>query len=304
MAIAAISFGIVFLLFASGGLLLFYKEAMLQRMSAVVNHQAKRGDLLGTLEQTRSSLGSAIEQLNRLIPKSQAEVGVAEKRLIRAGYRNDSAVKIFYGAKVIAPLVLVLLVLIFGLSDYFGPFFAYATALGLGFLVPDFWLGRRIANRQKQIRRGLPDALDFLVICIEAGLSLDQATARTAQELKLSQPALSDELGIIVLEHRAGRLRSDSWKQFAERTDVDTVRTLATVLVQSEQLGTSVTKTLRVHSETLRTKRRQQVEEQAAKTSVKLVFPLVFFIFPSLFVVVLAPELIILSEGFNNLFTH
>ncbi len=304
MAIAAISFGIVFLLFASGGLLLFYKEAMLQRMSAVVNPQAKRGDLLGTLEQTRSSLGSAIEQLNRLIPKSQAEVGVAEKRLIRAGYRNDSAVKIFYGAKVIAPLVLVLLVLIFGLSDYFGPFFAYATALGLGFLVPDFWLGRRIANRQKQIRRGLPDALDFLVICIEAGLSLDQATARTAQELKLSQPALSDELGIIVLEHRAGRLRSDSWKQFAERSDVDTVRVLATVLVQAEQLGTSITKTLRVHSETLRTKRRQQVEEQAAKTSVKLVFPLVFFIFPSLFVVVLAPELIILSEGFNNLFTH
>jgi tight adherence protein C len=108
----------------------------------------------------------------------------------------------------------------------------------------------------------------------------------------------------VVLGQRAGRLRSDAWKQFAERTDVDTVRILATVLVQAEQLGTSVTKTLRVHSETLRTKRRQQVEEQAAKTSVKLVFPLVLFIFPSLFVVVLGPPMIIMSEGFKSLFAH
>ena len=142
------------------------------------------------------------------------------------------------------------------------------------------------------------------MICIEAGLSLDQATARTAEELSLSHPAISDELDIVVLEQRAGRLRSDAWKQFAERTDVDTVRVLATVLVQAEQLGTSVTKTLRVHSETLRTKRRQQVEEQAAKTSVKLVFPLVLFIFPSLFVVVLGPPMIIMSENLNSLFAH
>ena len=108
----------------------------------------------------------------------------------------------------------------------------------------------------------------------------------------------------MVLEQRAGRVRSEAWRQFAERTDVDTVRVLATVLVQSEQLGTSVAKTLRVHSETLRTKRRQQVEEQAAKTSVKLVFPLVFFIFPSLFVVALGPEAIIMSESFRTYFAH
>ena len=304
MQIAAISFGVMFLLIASGGLLLFYRQAMLQRISTVVNPQPKRGDLLDTIQQTRSSLGSIVEQLNSLIPKSQAEISVVEKRLVRAGYRNESAVKIFYGAKVVVPLVMCLGVLATGLSDYFGPFFAYASALGLGFLMPDFWLGRRISIRQKHIRRGLPDTLDFLVICIEAGLSLDQATARTAEELRLSQPAISDELGIVVLEHRAGRLRSDSWKNFADRTDVDTVRVLATVLVQAEQLGTSISKTLRVHSDTLRTKRRQQVEEQAAKTSVKLVFPLVFFIFPSLFVVVLGPELILLSEGFNNLFSH
>jgi tight adherence protein C len=303
MGIALISFGAVFLLVASAGLLLFYREAMIQRIGEVVNPRAKKADLLSSIQQTGSSLGGFVEQLNRILPKSDAEVSIIQKRLIRAGFRKDSAVQIFYGAKVLVPLALCIVAVATGLASY-SPFFAYAIALGLGFLLPDFWLGRAIKKRQKKIRSALPDALDFLVICIEAGLSLDQATQRTAQELSLSYPAISDELDIVVLEQRAGRLRSDAWKQFAERTDVDTVRVLATVLVQAEQLGTSVTKTLRVHSETLRTKRRQQVEEQAAKTSVKLVFPLVLFIFPSLFVVVLGPPMIIMSENLNSLFAH
>jgi tight adherence protein C len=180
------------------------------------------------------------------------------------------------------------------------PFFVYAIALGLGFLAPDFWLGRRISTRQASIRRGLPDVLDLLVICIEAGLSMDQATSRTAEELALAHPAVCDELGIVVLEQRAGRARSDAWKQFADRTGVDSVRNLVTVLIQSEQLGTSVAKTLRVHSDTLRTQRRQKVEEQAAKTTVKLVFPLVLFIFPSLFLVTLGPAAIIMAESFKR----
>jgi tight adherence protein C len=303
MGIALISFGAVFLLVASAGLLLFYREAMIQRIGEVVNPRAKKAGLLSSIQQTGSSLGGFVEQLNRILPKSDAEVSVIQKRLIRAGFRKDAAVQIFYGAKVLVPLALCIVAVATGLASY-SPFFAYAIALGLGFLLPDFWLGRAIKKRQKKIRSALPDALDFLVICIEAGLSLDQATARTAAELSLSHPAISDELDIVVLEQRAGRLRSDAWKQFAERTDVDTVRVLATVLVQAEQLGTSVTKTLRVHSETLRTKRRQQVEEQAAKTSVKLVFPLVLFIFPSLFVVVLGPPMIIMSENLNSLFAH
>jgi tight adherence protein C len=303
MGIAAVSFGVIFLLVASGGLLLFYREAMLQRISDVVSPSPKKPDFLTSIQQTGSSLTGLMERLDRILPKSAAEVSVAEKRLVRAGYRNESAVKIFYGAKVLVPLILCLIAVGTGFASY-SPFFAYATALGVGFLLPDFWLGRRIKRRQKYIRMGLPDALDFLVICIEAGLALDQATTRTAQELRLSHPDISDELDIVVLEQRAGRLRSDAWKQFAERTDVDTVRILATVLVQAEQLGTSVTKTLRIHSDTLRTKRRQQVEEMAAKTSVKLVFPLVFFIFPSLFVVVLGPEAIIMAESFSTIFPH
>lgn len=303
MGIALISFGAIFLLITSAGLLLFYREAMLQRISDVVTPRSKKTGLMTSLQQTGTSLGGFVEQLNRVVPKSPEEVSVIQRRLIRAGFRKDSAVQIFYGAKVLVPVVLCIIAVVTGFASY-SPFFAYAIALGLGFLLPDFWLGRQIKNRQKKIRLALPDALDFLVICIEAGLSLDQATARSAEELRLSHPEISDELDIVVLEQRAGRLRSDAWKQFGDRTDVETVRVLATVLVQAEQLGTSVTKTLRVHSETLRTKRRQQVEEQAAKTSVKLVFPLVFFIFPSLFVVVLGPPAIIMSENFTNLFAH
>ena len=303
MGFAAFTFFVIFLLIASGGMLLFYREAMLHRISEVVPSRGKRRTLLGTIQQTRFSFGGMVENLERVLPKTQAEVSVTQQRLIRAGYREDTAVNLFYGAKVLVPLTLCLLVLVTGLASS-NAFFVYALALGLGFLAPDFWLGRRITLRQKRIRLGLPDVLDLMVICIEAGLSMDQATARTAEELRVAQPVISDELGIVVLEQRAGRARSDAWKQFAERTGVDSVRNLVSVLVQSEQLGTSVAKTLRVHSDTLRIQRRQRVEEQAAKTTIKLVFPLVLFIFPSLFLVTLGPALIIMSESFQKYLNH
>jgi tight adherence protein C len=299
MGFVAFTFFVIFLLIASGGLLLFYRQAMVQRISTVVTPRGKRGALLSTLQQTSSSFGGMVGHLERVLPKSQAEVSVVQRRLIRAGFRKDSAVNLFYGAKVLVPLSLCLLALVTGLAHN-NPFFAYVLALGLGFLAPDFWLGRRMKLRQASIRRGLPDALDLLVICIEAGLSMDQATARTVEELRTAQPQVCDELGIVVLEQRAGRARADAWRQFAERTDVDSVRNLVSVLVQSEQLGTSVAKTLRVHSDTLRTQRRQRVEELAAKTTIKLVFPLVFFIFPSLFLVTLGPAIIIMSESFKK----
>ncbi|HEV2274067.1 MAG TPA: type II secretion system F family protein [Acidobacteriaceae bacterium] len=303
MGFAAFTFLIIFLLIASGGLLLFYREAMIQRIAAVISPRPKPEGLLSTIQQTKSSLGGMVERFERILPRSQAEVSVVQQRLIRAGYRSDSAVKVFYGAKVLLPVSLALLAMVTRASSY-SPFFVYAMALGLGFLVPDFWLGRRISNRQAHIRRGLPDVLDLLVICIEAGQSLDQATVRTAEELNRAHPAICDELGVVVLEQRAGRPRADAWKNFAERTAVDSVRNLVSVLVQSEQFGTSVAKTLRVHSDTLRTQRRQKVEEQAAKTTVKLVFPLVFFIFPSLFLVTIGPAAIIMAESFQKYLNH
>jgi tight adherence protein C len=303
MGFAAFTFLVIFLLIASGGLILFYREAMLQRISAVVTPRAKQtGGLFGSL-QRRVSVGGVVQQFQRVLPRSQAEVSVTQQRLIRAGYRNDSTVNVLYGAKVLVPLALCLLVTVSGLSSY-NPFLAYALALGLGFLAPDFWLGRKIAKRQARIRLGLPDVLDLLVICMEAGQSLDQATARTAQELSRAQPEVSDELGVVVLEQRAGRPRADAWRHFAERTAVDSVRNLVSVLVQAEQFGTSIAKTLRIHSDTLRVQRRQKVEEQAAKTTVKLVFPLVLFIFPSIFLVTLGPAAIIIQESFKTTFIH
>jgi tight adherence protein C len=302
MALTIVAFCVVFLLIASGGLILFYREEMHKRISAAIAQGEKQPNVLNAVQQTGHSLGMVVEQFERIVPKTQAEVSVMRRRLIRAGYRKESSIKVLYGAKVLVPLVLCAAVLLSGLGSM--NFLAYIVALGIGYLLPDFWLGRAITRRQKRIRLGLPDVLDLLIICIEAGLGLDQALARTVQELTRSQPAISDELGIVVLEQRAGRPRTDAWRHMADRTDLDVLRNLVTMLVQSEQFGTSIAKTLRTHSDTLRTQRVQQVEELAAKTTVKLIFPLVLFIFPCLFLVVVGPAAILISQSFGKHLSH
>ena len=303
MGFAITTFIAIFLLIVSGGLILFYREAMIQRVAQVVTPRPKQAGIRDTLQHTGSALGGVVQQFERVMPRTQADVSVIQKRLIRAGYRRESAVNYFYGAKVLTPIILCVVALTTGLGSR-SPFFVYLVALGLGFLLPDFWLGNRIAHRQAAIRRGLPDVLDLLVICIEAGLSLDQATSRSAEELAIAHPDICDELQLVVLEQRAGCPRAEAWKHFADRSNVESVRNLVSVLAQSEKFGTSIAKTLRVHSDTLRTQRRQKVEEQAAKTTVKLVFPLVFFIFPSLFLVTLGPAAIVIMENFSKYFSH
>jgi tight adherence protein C len=299
MWIAIGSFVAIFLLIASGGLLLFYRETMLQRIAEVINPTAgKPKSMLETIQQTGISIGGVVEHFDRYIPKTQAEVSITHQRLIRAGYRKEDAVKYLYGSKVLTPLVFCAIAAVTGLG-MMSPLFVYGMALVLGFLAPDLWLSRQIKKRQHRIRLGLPDVLDLLIICIEAGLSMDQATARSSVELTKAQPELCDELNVVVLEQRAGRPRADAWRNMAERTDVDSVRNLVTMLVQSEQLGTSVARTLRIHADTLRTQRVQAVEEAAAKLTVKLLFPLVFFIFPSLFIVVLGPAIISIMATFG-----
>jgi tight adherence protein C len=303
MVLVIIAFCAAFLLIASGGLLMFYREALPQRIAEAINPRPKKRNVISTIRETGFSIGGAVEHFEHLLPKSQAEIGIVLQRLTRAGYRNESAVKVFYGCKVLVPLGLCAIALVTDLASL-SPFFVYASCLGLGFLAPDFWLGKMISGRQKKLERGLPDVLDLLVICIEAGLSLDQATARTAEELKTAQPELCDEFGVLVLEQRAGRARSDAWKHLAERTAVESLRNLVSVLVQSEQFGTSVAKTLRQHADTLRAQRIQHVEEMAAKTTVKLVFPLVFFIFPALFLVVLGPAVLMMMDSFKTFLDH
>jgi tight adherence protein C len=301
MGFALVAFIAVFLLIASGGLLLFYREVMLKRISETITPHAKQKSLATVIQKTKYSISHVVERFDQIMPKSEKEVSVVLQRLTRAGYRDEQAVKFFYGCKVVMPLLLCAVAFLSGLASALGPFFVYLVALGGGFLLPDFLLGKKIEARQKRISRGLPDVLDLLVICMEAGLSLDQATSRSAQELSKSQPDLCDELGLVVLEQRAGRPRSEAWKKMAERTGVESLRNLVAMLVQTEQFGTSIAKMLRVHADTLRTQRVQAVEELAAKTSVKLVFPLVFFIFPALFLVTLGPAMIVMMEQFSKM---
>jgi tight adherence protein C len=234
-----------------------------------------------------------------VLPRSAQEVSKVKRQLARAGYREARHVNTFYAAKVVAPAGLCVLATITG-AFQLSPIFVYVTAACVGFLVPDFWLGRLATARKLNIRLGLPEALDLLVVCVEAGLSLDKAILRTAEEMRISQPEIADELGLISLEQRAGRPRAAAWHECAVRTGVDTVRSLASLIIQADKFGTSVGKALRSHAETLRTRRRQDAEERAAKTTVKLVFPLVMLIFPSLFVVTLGPSMIVMFESFQR----
>jgi tight adherence protein C len=298
MGLALLVFLSVFVLTSSVGVLTFYRKASLRRLSQMVTPVAENL-LLRSIEPTTQS--SRIEKLFRpfekVVPRSSEDVLTLQKRLTRAGYREKSYFSIFYSSKVLVPATLCLLVTVTR-AFIFNPLFMYGLAVGLGFLAPDFWLGNRMKARQRNLRLGLPEALDLIVICVEAGLSMDKATMRTAEELRISQPEIADELNLVYLEQRAGRPRAEAWKHFGERTGVDTICSLASILIQADKFGSSIGKTLRSHSEMLRSKRRQDAEEMAAKTPVKLVFPLVLFIFPSLFVVTLGPSIISMLEGF------
>jgi tight adherence protein C len=293
------TFGVV----VSAGLLLFYRDTVMDRLQLIIEPRLpSTWARFGTRLQRRPNTVETITRpFQNVLPRSAEETSVVQKRLIRAGFRHPSAVNIFYGSKVLVPAVLTVLATVTGAYDL-GPLFVYGLSIGLGFLAPDFWLGNRITSRQRKIKLGLPEALDMMVICTEAGLGLDQAMARVAEELKLSQPEIWDELILLGLEQKAGRLREDALKNLADRVDLPTMRALTTTLIQADQFGTSVAKTLRVYSDSLRTQRRQEAEEVAAKTTVKLVFPLVFFIFPSIFVVALGPAAISLWEGMQNAF--
>jgi len=301
MAVAILAFVAIFLLLGTGGALLFYRGGtMVQRISAAIDPTPKQKDVKSVIKQAGTSVTGIVQRFEQMMPKSDKEISITKQKLTLAGYRDENAVKMFYGSKVLTPMVLGLIAAVSGLANL-GPFMVYIVALGGGFLAPDFWLGKKIKKRQRRITRGMPDVLDLLVICMEAGLSLDQATARAAQELTSSQPEICDELNIVVLEQRAGRPRSEAWKRLSERTGVECVKNLVSMLVQTEQFGTSIAKMLRVHSDTLRTQRVQMIEELAAKTTVKLVFPLVLFIFPSLFLVTLGPAAIVMVESFGQL---
>ena len=204
----------------------------------------------------------------------------------------------FRGAKILLLLGLLSLVYFTGLYKN-NPIFILAIAGLGGYLLPDFWLTSRVRKRQHVIQLALPDALDLLVVCVEAGLALDQALLRVSQELRIAHPELCDELEIVNSEMRVGKARLDALRDLATRTGVDDLRSLVAMLIQTDRFGTSVAQSLRVHADQLRILRRQRAEERAAKAPVKMVPALVFFIFPAMFVVVLGPAVISIARYFN-----
>jgi tight adherence protein C len=231
-----------------------------------------------------------MKRLTAFLPKSPKDMSRLKRRMVRAGLHGNTPLALYSVGRLVCPIVfgaLPLLVVPMGQA-----LFLMAVMALLGFLLPGFILHRKTLARQKVITNGLPDALDLLIVCLEAGSSIDQGIVKVSDELSLAYPALAEELQMIVTETRAGKPRLEAFKNFASRTGVDDVRALVAMLVQTDRFGTSVSQALRTHAEVSRTKRRQRAEERAAKIGVKLVFPLVFLLFPAFFTVTLGPAVI------------
>jgi tight adherence protein C len=236
------------------------------------------------------SLVGALKRLGEKAPRSTKELGSLRLRLVQAGYRRDEALTLFFGIRVAFALLLFSL---FSSGFLSRPNLSVALGgLGLGYILPGMLLARLAKRRAHRIRLSLADMLDLLVVSVEAGLGLDQALQRVGQELAFAYPELADELRLINLELRAGKPRSEALRNLADRTGVDDLGSLVTMLIQTDKFGTSVAQALRVYSDTLRTKRRQRAEEAAAKTGVKMVFPLVTCIFPAIWVITIGPAAI------------
>ena len=233
-----------------------------------------------------------LSDVGKLVPTSTSKgLSRTHRMMIRAGYRRPEVVYAMQGIKVLLPIGLLCLVYFTGFFRL-NPVFIFLSAAVAGFMLPELWLSMKVRRRQRRIIIGLPDALDLMVVCVEAGLGLDQAIQRIAQELRISHPDLSEELRLVNLEMRVGKSRIEALRELGLRTGVEDIKSLVAMLIQTDRFGTDLARSLRVHADNLRTRRRQRAEEMAAKTTIKMVPPLVFFIFPALFAVILGPAVI------------
>jgi len=254
----------------------------------------------GTSTSTEASTFSAESAQNvfvsigRMMPAAKPKRVTQEARLLmRAGYRGDNAFLTVQGSRLVC-CVGFLLIAIWTGAYHFNPLVVLLVAGVLGWFAPEIWLQSRVKARQKRMQKALPDAMDLLVICVEVGLGLDQALLKVSDELALVHPELSGELQTVNLEMRVGKPRLEALRELAARTGLEDIKSLVSILVQTDRFGTSIVQALRTYSDELRTKRRQRAEEQSAKVSVKMVPPLVFFIFPSLMVVILGPAVLLI----------
>jgi tight adherence protein C len=247
---------------------------------------------------SRDAEAAEARQFMRFVPRSPREMGRLRRQLAKAGYQSYQAVAVYALTEMLLPLLFGGIALaVFGFGS--GVIIALVAAAA-GYTLPSIYLGRTIAAYKKQIRNGLADALDLLIVCVEAGSGLDQAIIKATDELRVSYPALSNEFGLMTTEIRAGKPRLEAFRNLAERTKVDDVQSLVAMLVQTDRFGTSVAQALRTYADVLRTKRRQRAEEKAAKLGVKLVFPLVLCMFPALYVVTLGPAVLEMIRFFSS----
>src|ERR1700739_438402 len=237
----------------------------------------------------RERIEQALDPLSKAVPLSPADVSRTRAWLIQAGLREPQHVSYYFGSRIMLAFLGLTSVIAFSGLDSMALLICVPA---FGFFLPRFFLKRMIKARQQRIRIGLPDALDLTVICVEAGLALDQALMRVGQDLHHAHPDLSDELHLVKLEMRAGKPRVEALRNLFERTGVDDIKSLVGTLIQTDRFGTSVAQALRVHSDSLRTERRQRAEEQAAKTTIKMVPPLVIFVLPSIIFVTIGPAVI------------
>jgi tight adherence protein C len=254
--------------------------------------------------QARSEKVAALLQtLGEQVQGRHANVSALRLQLIQAGYTGQAAVAVYLGSRIALPIGLagtsVFFLSVLGMTSFAG-IMATMWFGGVGYIVPTFFVKSRIRRRQKEMQRALPDALDLLVVCVEAGLGLNQALVRVSEEIERLSPVLSEQLALVNLEIRAGTPRDEAFRNMGDRTGMEDIRSLMAMLIQTDRFGTSVATALRVHADTMRTKRRQRAEEAAAKTTIKLVFPLVLFIFPAMFVVILGSAIIQIYEALGR----
>jgi tight adherence protein C len=255
--------------------------------------QARVAAATGVLLENKSlepETSKIAEKLSGIVPRSPKEMTRLRRKFVRAGYHSMTPIAIYTLGQLVLPVIFAFIPMVF--LPMSKAWMLTIIAALLGYLIPGFILSRITTKRQKVITNGLPDLLDLLIVCLEAGSSLDQAIVKATDELELAYPALAEEFRMLITETRAGKPRLEAFKNLASRTGVDDVRALVSMLVQTDRFGTSVAQALRTHAEVSRTKRRQRAEERAAKIGVKLVFPLVFLLFPAFFTVTLGPAVV------------
>jgi tight adherence protein C len=269
---------------------------LVKRMKEQIEQEIKKEETHASVIKIRL-IGMVTSLGNHLKPKSEGELSHLRKTFLTAGYREEKTPIFFFGIKIISAILLPFILFLLRLWVLKTMVSLHWMVLSLilafiGFYLPNLWLHIRIRTRQEKIIEGFPDALDLMVVCVEAGIGLDAAITRVGEEMKLGNKVLSEEFRLLSFELRAGKTRRDALKNFALRTDVEDINSFVTLLIQTEKFGTGIAQALRVYSDSMRTKRYQRAEEMAAKLPVKLVFPLILFIFPALFVTILGPAFI------------